>query len=143
MRQPASGVRIAFGAGGGHNGIKPLKTRSGDRLGGPGSRINVHGALFSGQVHRYQGELQRCPSLHEQDAVVVGQVHQATHTAFGRLDDLIKGLGAMTHLHNGHSALVVIEQFSLDLLQNGQRQGGWSGIEVMNALNDRGFPSVV
>ena len=55
------------------------------------------------QVHRDGRELRRCAALQEQDLVILRNGEHAAHGRLGLLDDAVVYLGAVTHLHDGHT----------------------------------------
>ena len=119
--------------GGGHDEFAVLFSL-GNGLLGPSAGLDVHGLAVLHQIPCHSGELQGGAALDEQNLVIVGNVHQITQIGLGLVDDLLKDLGTMAHLHDAHTAATVVHHFVADLLQNGFRHHSGAGGKVKSAI---------
>ena len=76
----------------------------GDGLLGPGTGLDIDGLAVLHQVQGNGGKLQRGAALHEQNPIVIGDVHQVAQILYGLVHDLLEDLGAVRHFHDAHAA---------------------------------------
>ena len=74
------------------------------------------------QIHGNHCELCRCASLQEHHGIIIGNSHQITQILFCFLDNRIVDFSAVGHLHNGHSAALVVQHVGCALFQHGFRK---------------------
>ena len=87
------------------------------------------------QVHGDGGKLQRGAALQQQDLMAVGDLQQFSEGGLGGVEDLLKGGGAMAHLHDGHAAAPIVQHLAGCALQHALRQDGGSRGEVENLFS--------
>ena len=95
------------------------------------------------KVQGHHGELLGCAALEETDLVVVGYIQHLADTGLSVLDDLIEPLAAVAHLHHAHTAAMVVQQVGLSFLQNGNRQHGRTGAEIIHTIHKRLPPKFI
>ena len=66
--------------------------------------------------------------------VVLRNVHQPAQLVLSLLEDFQKGLGAVAHLHHGHTGTPIVGYFRPGALQRGQREHGGTGGKIINTL---------
>ena len=69
-------------------------------------------------------------ALQEQDFIALRHVHQLAELGLGVVKDLLEDLGAVAHLHDGHTGAVVVGDLSACTLEDLQRQHGRASGEV-------------
>ena len=95
------------------------------------------------KVQGHHGELLGCAALEETNLVVVGHIQHLADTGLSVLDDLIEPLAAVAHLHHAHTAAMVVQQVGLSFLQNGNRQHGRTGAEIIHTIHKRLPPKFI
>ena len=108
-----------------------------ERLVRPRALVGVVGGLvLAEEIHRDHRELHRRAALDEADRPVVVQAAQLLERGDRLLMDGVVVLAAVGHLHHGHAAALVIDEFLLRILENFQRQHGRPGREVVYTRHD-------
>ena len=107
-------------------------------LAGDGGKVAGDGVVrlagLADQVQGNHGELTGGAGLEEEDLIVVGHVHEPAELKLGVVEDLLEGLGAVGHLHDGHAAAAVIHHFPGCPLQRGDGKHAGAGGEIENAI---------
>ena len=75
-------------------------------------------------------------NLKETDLVVVGNVHYPAQGGLGVLDDGIEPLAAVAHLHHALTAVAILEQLCLCLLEHLLGQHAGACAEVVNSCHN-------
>ena len=86
------------------------------------------------EVERDRGKLQRCAALHEDDLVVVRDIHDLAQLRFGLHDDIIKHFGAVAHFHDGHAAAFKVDEIVPRAFEHFQRKHGRAGREIVDPV---------
>ena len=92
----------------------------------------------SHEVQGHHGELARGPALQKQHLVVVGHAEQPDEIGLGIVEDLLEYFGAVAHLHDGHTAALVVGDLAPRPLQHLQGQHGRTGRKVVDPLSSHG-----
>ena len=87
-------------------------------------------AGLADQVHGDHAKLHGAATLQEQDFIALRHVHQLAELGLGVVKDLLEDLGAVAHLHDGHTGAVVVGDLSACTLEDLQRQHGRASGEV-------------
>ena len=82
----------------------------------------IRRAAFGQQIQGNRCEDLRGSSLHEENLVIVGNVHHPAQCRLGILDDLIVNRGPMAHFHHRHSGTFVVKHLVSAFLQNLHRE---------------------
>ena len=88
------------------------------------------------EIQRDHGKLLGGTALKETDLVVVGNVHYPAQGGLGVLDDGIEPLAAVAHLHHALTAVAVLEQLCLCLLEHLLGQHAGACAEVVNSCHN-------
>ena len=117
-------------AGGHHIHLAELGGLFGGQV-GKVARDDVVGLAGGHQVQGHHGELLGGPALEKADLVVVGDLHQPAQAGLGVLDDLLKPLAAVAHLHHALAAAVVVQHLGLGRPQHLLGQHAGPGAEIV------------
>ena len=104
----------------------------------PSAGLHIAGHAVFHQVHGDHGKLHRTAALNKEHLIVIGNVHQRPQIGFRLRQDLLEHRGAVAHLHNAHTAAVIVQHFGGDLLQNGLRHHSRSGGKIINTVVSHG-----
>ena len=96
----------------------------------------VIGLAGGHEVQRHHGELLGGTALEEANLVVVGDVHHPAQGGLGVLDDGIEPLAAVAHLHHALTAVAILEQLCLCLLEHLLGQHAGACAEVINSCHN-------
>ena len=126
-------AEILVGGGGDHLYLT-VALGFGNGLFAPGAGFHIAGHAIFHQIHGNHGKLHRAAALNEKNFIVFGNVHQRPQIGLGFCQNILKHLGAVAHLHDAHTAAVVIQHLGGDLLQNRLRHHGRAGRKIVNAI---------
>ena len=125
-------------SGGGHV-VEDAFFEFGEGFLGPGAGVEKIDRLAGKtEVHRDHGELHAAAALEEKDGVVVGDGKMFAQAGFGGGVDAFEFGRTVRHFHDGHAGAVPVEEFFADALQDGEREGCGSCVEVVGALGGAG-----
>ena len=125
--------------GGGGNDLDfTVSLGFGNGLFAPGAGLHIAGHAVFHQVHGNHGKLHRTAALNEEHLIVIRNVHQRPQIGFCLRQDLLKYRRAVAHLHNAHTAAVIVQHFGGNLLQNGLRHHSRSGGKIINTVISHG-----
>ena len=110
----------------------------GNGLFAPGAGLHIAGHAVFHQVHGHHGKLHCTAALNEEHLIVIRNVHQRPQIGFCLRQDLLEHRGTVAHLHNAHTAAVIVQHFGGDLLQNGLRHHSRSGGKIINTVISHG-----
>ena len=79
---------------------------------------DVVGLAGGHEVQGHHGELLGRAALKEADLIIIWNVHHPAQGGFGVRDDGVEPLAAMAHLHHALSAVAILEQLCLSLLEH-------------------------
>ena len=103
---------------------------------GPAAGVDIDTGTALLEVHGDHGEIQMGTAVQEKDLVILRDTDDLSEISFSGIDDILEHFGAMAHLHDRHTAALVVEHVGSSLLQHLYGQNGRTSRKIVSAMHN-------